>query len=155
VKQGDKGNWVRAEVVRGLFNTPPIAASATSDRLVAAVQRAAPARRSTTSIAPVNYWIRISPVGNRIAGPFSARHIRQFAEQGVLKPFHFVSNDRRHWSRAVHVHGVIFGRPEAAEKPTSTRSAVWIDQPLIEANSPTVDTADCNASYEVPIQVAS
>ena len=39
VKRGDQGTWVRAEVVRGLFNSPPIAATVTSDRLVAAVQR--------------------------------------------------------------------------------------------------------------------
>jgi GYF domain 2 len=154
VKQGAKGTWVRAELVRGLFNTPPVAPTVTSDRLIAAVQRAAPAQRSTTPTDPLNYWIKIQPVGKRVAGPFSARHIRQFAELGVLKPFHLVSNDRRHWSRAVHVPGLVFGRPGAAEKPASIRSAVWIDEPLVAANCPTINTADRNNIYEVPIQLS-
>src|SRR5215213_3989590 len=109
VKRGNQGTWVRAEVVRGLFNSPPIAATVTSDRLVAAVQRAAPAKRSVAqSTEPMRFWIKIRPIAKRAAGPFSEDRIRQFAEQGVLKPFHLISNDRRHWYRAADARGLVF-----------------------------------------------
>lgn len=152
VKRGNEGTWVRAELVRGLFNSPPAAATVTSHRLVAAVQRAAQAKRSVSSIAPTQYWIKIRLTEKRSAGPFSARIIRQFAEQGVLKPFHMVSNDRRHWSRALHVPELVFKEAGKDPKKDANRSAVWLEQP-ISPDSATVDTADCNACHEVPIQV--
>jgi hypothetical protein len=138
VKRGDQGTWVRAEVVRGLFNSPPIAATVTSDRLVAAVQRAAPAKRSVVlSIDPMRYWIKIGQVGTRVAGPFSADRVRQFAEQSVLKPFHLVSNDRRHWYRAVDARGLVFGGAAASAETVSTRSSVWLEQPVLSPDSST------------------
>jgi GYF domain 2 len=145
VKRGDQGTWVRAEVVRGLFNSPPIAATVTSDRLVAAVQRAAPAKRSVVlSIDPMRYWIKIGQVGTRVAGPFSADRVRQFAEQGVLKPFHLVSNDRRHWYRAVDARGMVFGGAAASAKTISARSSVWLEQPVLSSDS---STATVDPSY--------
>src|SRR4051812_36014127 len=110
VKRGNQGTWVRAEVVRGLFNSPPVAPTVRSDQLAEAVGRATPARRSVArSSAAPRYWIKIGPAGTPPAGPFSEGRIRQFAEQGVLKPFHLVSNDRRHWDSADRLRGLMFG----------------------------------------------
>lgn len=145
VKRGSDGTWVRAEVVRGLFNSPPIAATVTSDRLVAAVQQAVPAKRSVTqTIDPMRYWIKIRTLGANAAGPFSADRIRQFAEQGVLKPFHLVSNDRRHWYRAVGARGLVFGRAAASAERVSIRATVTIEKPVI---SPISSTATADPSY--------
>ncbi len=155
VKRGNQGTWVRAELVRGLFNSPPASATAITDRLAAAIQQAAPEKRSMRSSVPTRYWIKIGAVGTRLAGPFSARQIRQFAEQGILKPFHLVSNDRRHWTRAVHVRGLEFGGAAPEAKTASVRSAVWLEQPLISPDSPTAGAACCQGSVAVLVQVES
>jgi hypothetical protein len=152
VKRGNAGTWVRAELVRGLFNSPPAATTATSDRVVAAIQQAAPAKRSVRSVVPTRYWIKMGPKGTRVAGPFSAKAVRQFAEHGILKPFHLVSNDRRHWTRAVHVRGLVFGGAAPEAETASVRSAVWVEEPLVSPDTPTADAICCQSPVAVLVQ---
>jgi hypothetical protein len=121
VRREDSGTWVRAELVKGLFNTPPVAATVTSDRLVAAVKNAAPAKRSVRKSALSQYWVKI---GEKISGPFSAGELRQMAEQGALKPSYLISRDRQRWAPAAKVKGLSFGGASADAATISVRSAV-------------------------------
>ncbi len=141
VRAGSGETWVRAELVEGLFDSPPPAATIMPGRSASAAQRPAPAKRSVRSIAPTQYWIKTGPVRKSAAGPFSARIVRKFAEQGVLKPFHLVSDDRRNWVRAGQISGVAFGEATAKTEKVSVRSAVWIDQPLVSPDSQTAHVA--------------
>ncbi len=121
VRRGNKGTWVRAELVKGLFNSQPVAATVTSDRLVAAARQVAPAKRSVRKVAPTQYWVDL---GGKISGPFTGGELREMAEQGGLKPQHLISKNRKHWTRAAKVKGLSFGRASAEEATMSIRSAV-------------------------------
>lgn len=134
VRRGTDGTWVRAELVRGLFNAPPVAATVTSDRLVAAARKAAPAKRSVRKAAPTQYWVKVE---EKIAGPFSSRELRQMAEQRALKPTYAISKDRRRWTPAAQVKGLSFGGASAAAETMSVRSAVWLEKPLASPVAPT------------------
>ena len=134
VRRGSDGSWVRAELVRGLFNASPVAATVTSHRLVVAARKAAPARRSVRKIVPTQYWVK---VGEKIAGPLSSAELRQLAERGSLKPLHLISRDRRHWVRAAQVKGLSFGGASSQARTMSVRAAVWLDQPLAPQAAPT------------------
>ncbi len=123
VKRSDQGTWVRAELVSGLFKSPPTAPTVSSGRLAVATTRPAPAMRSMRSTVPKQYWIKVGRVGKKTAGPFCARQIREFAEIGVLKPAHFISNDRRHWSPAEQVCGLVFGGAAAEAKTVCVQSS--------------------------------
>jgi hypothetical protein len=138
VRRGAGGTWVRAELVRGLFNAPPVAATVTSDRLVAAVKKAAPAKRSVRKAAPTHYWVKAE---RKQTGPYTSRELRQMAEHGALKPFHLISKDRERWARAGQVKGLAFGGASADAVTMSVRSAVWLDEPLATPDDPTADFA--------------
>ncbi|MEX2308080.1 MAG: hypothetical protein WD738_10835 [Pirellulales bacterium] len=142
VRCGTKGTWVRAELVRGLFNTAQVAATVTSGRVVIDARRARPAKRSVRKIVPTQYWVRVD---EKIAGPFSSRELRQMAEQGALKPFHWISKDRERWARAALVKGLSFGGANADAATMSVRSAVWLDEPIASPDSPTADYAEAAA----------
>ncbi len=131
VRKGTDGNWVRAELVRGLFNSPPVAQTVSSDRLVAAARAAAPARRSVRKRVPTRYWVM---AGRKLAGPFSSRELRRMAEQGSLKPADRISKDRSHWTPAAEVKGLVFGGASEAAARTSVRSVVWLEKPLASAD---------------------
>ena len=136
VRRGDSGTWVRAELVKGLFNTAPVAATVTSDRLVAAARKAAPAKRSVRKVAQTQYWVDL---GGKIAGPFTAGELLQMAERGALKPSHRLSKDREHWTRAAKVKGLAFGGARADVITMSVRSAMWLDEPLGSPDGPIAD----------------
>jgi hypothetical protein len=122
VKHGEQGIWVRAELVRGLFKLPHTAPTATSGDLVVAVQPKAPAKHPARSRAAKQYWIKIREFGTKAAGPFSAKQVREFAQLGALKPSHLVSTNRRHWSRAGRVRGLVFGGAAAESEALSDSS---------------------------------
>jgi hypothetical protein len=139
VRRGNRGTWVRAELVGGLFKAPATAPTATTGHLAVSPKQPAPAKRSMRSVLPGKYWIKVGRVGRKAAGPFCARQIREFAEIGVLKPTHLVSNDRRHWSPAGHINGLVFGGARAEAETVSIRSAILIDRPACSPNDPTLD----------------
>lgn len=122
VKRGEHGNWVRAELVRGLFNLPHTAPTVSSGELVVAIERKAPTTHSVRSRAPKQYWIKIREFGTKAAGPFSAAQVREFAQLGALKPPHLVSTNRRQWSRAGRVRGLVFGGAAADAEALSDSS---------------------------------
>jgi hypothetical protein len=134
VRRVGSGTWVRAELVRGLFNVPPVAETVTSDRFVAAMKRPAPARRWVRKVSPTMYWIKID---KKISGPFTSSELRQLAERGALKPYHCIGKDRQHWSRAIDVKGLAFGGAAADEETLSARSAVMLEKPITAANDGT------------------
>jgi hypothetical protein len=127
VRREGSGTWVRAELVKGLFNTQPVAATVTSDRLVAAAKKASPAKRSVRKGSSSQYWVR---VGEKIAGPFNSSELRQMAERGAIKPDYLIGRDRRKWTRAADVKGLAFGGARADAKTMSVRSAVVLDEPF-------------------------
>ena len=138
VRKGPQGTWVRAERVRGLFESAATSAGAgtvsdgnevsvsSSTDSAAAKRHAIPAKRSVLNVPLPRFWVRS---GNQMTGPFSEPQIRQLAAEGKLKPHYLLSKDRRRWVRAAQVKGLAFGgaSPEAATM--SVRSAVW---PLTE-----------------------
>jgi hypothetical protein len=134
VRQVGSGTWVRAELVEGLFNAPPVAETATSDRFAAAVRNARPAHRSVRKVSRSQYWIKMD---KKISGPFTASELRQLAERGALKPYHYIGNDRQHWTRAIDVRGLAFGGAAADEDTLSARSAVMLKQPITAADAAT------------------
>jgi hypothetical protein len=139
VRSGANGTWVRAENVVGLFHTPvPEESSIDPGEIVAAVQAAMPARRCVHNHVKGSYWFRI---GTNVLGPFSGNQLKQLAEHDLLKPFHMVSNDRRHWVRASRAGGLSFGKQERDVATASVRSAVWIETPLVAHNASTVGSA--------------
>jgi GYF domain 2 len=134
VRRAGTGTWVRAELVKGLFNAPPVAETITSDRFVAAVKRPAPALRSMRKFSPMQYWLRID---KKISGPFTSSELRQLAERGALKPYHYIGKDRQHWTRAIDVKGLAFGGASADEETLSARSAVLLEKPVTTAGAGT------------------
>jgi hypothetical protein len=133
VRRADHDTWVRAELVRGLLNVAPVSKTVTSDRLVAAIKQALPAKRSVRKSVPTQYWVRID---DKTAGPFNSNALRQLAERGTLQPSHMVSRDRVHWIRASRVKGLSFGNARPFEATMSARSAVLLDAPLAGVKSP-------------------
>jgi len=132
VRRADCETWVRAELVRGLLNVAPLARTATSDRLVAAIKQALPAKRSVRQSVPAQYWVRVD---HKTAGPFSGKSLRRLAERGTLKPAHMVSKDRVHWVRASLAKGLSFGGAKPFEATMSAGSAVLLDDPLDASGS--------------------
>ena len=159
VRCGASGTWVRASLVRGLFDSTPSTASAPSKLTVSSAHTATagggatPGKRSVHSFVATHYWVKFGQVGAKADGPFTSRQIRQFAEQGVLKPSDMVSKDGRLWARACNVHGLVFGTTEAVTETLIARSTVATSQPPASANCPTADIADCSTSGEIPIQL--
>jgi hypothetical protein len=141
VRRVGSGTWVRAELVNGLFNTQPVAQTVTSPRFVAAVKRPAPALRSLRKVSHTQYWIRID---KKISGPFTASELRQLAERGALKPYHYIGKDRQHWSRAIDVKGLAFGGAAPDEETLSARSAVLLEKPVTTAGAGTT-RANCDS----------
>src|SRR5262245_31934590 len=94
VRHGRDGNWVRAEIVDGLFNTAPTAPTATSKRLAVVPRPPAPAKRLLQEIRPLHYWVKYR---NTVAGPFTRARLRELAADGKLKPHFMISRDQRRW----------------------------------------------------------
>jgi hypothetical protein len=135
VRRAGSGTWVRAELVEGLFNTQPAAQTVTSDRFVATRRKAAlPAHRSLRKVSPTQYWIRID---KKVSGPFTSSELRQMAERGALKPYHYIGKDRQRWTRAIDVRGLVFGGAAADEETLSARSAVKLQKPITAAGAGT------------------
>ncbi len=153
VRCGKTGTWIRAELVRGLFDSPRAAATVSSVHRQTAGSGASPAQRSVQSFVPTQYWVKIGQIGSKAAGPFSARKIRQFAEQGVLKPNHLVSNDGRLWARACNVEGLVFGVASPTTETISACSAESVEQPPTSSDSPTAEDLYYDAGVEGPNQV--
>lgn len=146
VRRGLNGTWVRAEIVRGLFNSSlPVGSVIAPGHIVAAVKSALPAKRSVRSRVGSEYWFR---VGTKVLGPFSGKQLQQLAEHGLLKPFHLVSNDRHHWVRASLVRGLAFESVDRDANTQSVRSAVWLEQPLVSPDAPTAEEVCCAAGDE-------
>jgi hypothetical protein len=141
VRRGDSDTWVRAELVRGLFNGPPVATTVTSDRLVAEVKAPSPAKRSVRQLVPNHYWVKGDGM---VSGPFTSRALRGMAERGTLKPSHWISKDRVRWGRAASVRGLTFGAAKPDVPTASVRSAIWLDDSDEFANLPSddVETAE-------------
>ena len=152
MKRGNRGIWVRAELVRGLFNSPPAAATATSDRVVAAIQQARRPRGRCDRSCPLGIGSKWDPRGRESRGRSPLKLFGGFPSTGILKPFHLVSNDRRHWTRAIDVRGLVFGGAAPEAETASIRSAVWLEQPLISPDSPTTDAAFCQSPVAVLVQ---
>jgi hypothetical protein len=106
VRRGATGTWVRAEVVKGLFDSTVAAPTATSDRLAIALRQAKPAQRSVRHARTTQYWIHN---GKAITGPFNSQKLRQLAAQGRLDANFLVRSDRSGWVRAWRVKGLVFG----------------------------------------------
>jgi hypothetical protein len=127
VRRVNSSTWVRAELVKGLFNSQPVAATVSSDRLVAAAKKAAPAKRSVRKSGSSQYWVKID---EKISGPFSSAELRQMAERGSIKPNYLIGRDRQKWIRAADVKGLSFGGARADARTMSVRSAVVLDKPF-------------------------
>ena len=123
VRKGATGTWVRAELVDGLFQTPPPAETATSGRVAVARRHPLPARRSIRQTQFKQFWVK---VGLQIAGPFSEVKLRHLAEKGKLKPHYLVSDDRCRWARAAEMKQLEFGGALPKQPSTvSVRSTIW------------------------------
>jgi hypothetical protein len=146
VRRGDHDTWVRAELVRGLFNGPPVATTVTSDRLAVDARQASPAKRSMRQRAGAQYWIKADA---RIAGPFTSQTVREMAERGTLKPSHSISKDRVRWGKAALVEGLSFGNAKPDAPTASVRSAVWLDGSADFAQQPTASLASSEANEPV------
>ena len=138
VRQGAHGTWVRAEVVKGLFNNAELAPTATSSRVAISPRQPSPAKRSLQALRPRQYWIKM---GGRKAGPFSGAKIRALAAEGILKPHYLISDDRKNWIGASQVKGLSFGGASPDAATASIRSAVW---PL-QTMPPSADAATIDA----------
>jgi hypothetical protein len=134
VRRSGSGTWVRAELVKGLFNAPPVADTVTSEHFVATVKRPVPAQRCLRKASPTTYWIKID---KKISGPFTASELRQLAERGALKPYHYIGKDRQRWTRAIDVKGLAFGGAAPDEETLSSRSAVMLEKPVTTPNDGT------------------
>jgi hypothetical protein len=100
VRNGFNGDWVRAEIVHGLFdNVPPTIISRGEPLTVSGRPIARPATRSF-QLARERYWLRHE---GETAGPFSDRQIRRLAAMGRLKAEYFLSKDRNRWQRIADV----------------------------------------------------
>jgi hypothetical protein len=113
-----------------------VAATATSDRLVATAKKAAPAKRSVRKGKSSQYWVKI---GEKVAGPFTSGELRQMAEQGAIKPDYLISRDRQRWTHAADVKGLSFGGAPADAITMSVRSAVLLNEPLASPDEPTAN----------------
>lgn len=129
VRKGANGTWVRAELVKGLFNTAPPAVTATSNRAAVPGRTPSPAKRSVRVIRIRQYWVK---VGNDTAGPFSGPRLRKLAAKGKLKPHYLVGEDRIHWVRACDVEGLFFDEAAPQAPTASVRSTIWPLEPLPE-----------------------
>jgi hypothetical protein len=148
VRRANSSTWVRAELVKGLFNSTPIAATATSDRLVAAAKKALPAKRSVRKGNSSQYWVKIE---EKIAGPFNSSELRQMAERGAIKPDYLIGRDRQKWTRAADVKGLSFGGARADAKTMSVRSAVVLDKPF-EPEPRTADFEPTDVDSDILIE---
>jgi GYF domain 2 len=147
VRRGANGTWVRAENVGGLFNSPlPEDSDIDPSEIVAAVKAALPAKRCVRNHVKGAYWFRI---GTDVLGPFTGRQLQQLAKHGLLRPFYMVSNDHRHWVRASHAGGLVFGPIEQVIETASVRSAVWLDECLASPDASTIGSAYHSAAAEV------
>ena len=138
VRSGVNGNWVRAELVSGLFDTnsnasklrpicggrPPGGKPGKADRAERHSRTVLVSNRSEESSAH-------SPPGSSSSWP-------NMACCGVSIS---VSNDRRHWTRASLVRGLVFSGLDGTLNTMSIRSAVVLDEPLDWNNMPSVDAA--------------
>jgi GYF domain 2 len=106
VRRTATGTWVRAEVVKGLFDSSVQGPTATSQRVAIAVRQAMPAQRSVRQVRATQYWIHNGKV---ITGPFSSRKIRQLAAEGRLDRNYLVRSDRSRWVRAWRIEDLVFG----------------------------------------------
>ena len=123
VRRGVDGNWVRAELVKGLFNNPPVAATATSDHVAVSPRAPLPAKRSMSGVRIRQYWVK---VGNQTTGPFTGPKLRRLAAVGKLQPHILVSEDLVDWVPAVNVEGMVFeGTVPPHASTESVRSTVW------------------------------
>jgi hypothetical protein len=55
--------------------------------------------------SPQKFWVKTE---KGVFGPFSSQQLRDGANEGVLKPQHQVSNDRKRWVQANDVQGLTF-----------------------------------------------
>ena len=122
VRKGTDGTWVRAELVRGLFNSAPPAITATSDHVAVPGRAPLPAKRSFSEIRIRRYWVKVA---NETAGPFSGPKLRRLAALGKLKPHYLVSEDQVHWTRAANVDGLVFEGASPQASTASLRATVW------------------------------
>jgi hypothetical protein len=126
VRRSADGNWMRAELVRGLFNTPPVAVTATSPQVAVSGRAPLPAKRSMSSVRIRKYWVM---VGKETAGPFTGPKLRRLAALGKLKPHYLVSEDRVNWVPAVKIEGLVFDGAVPQASTESIRSTVWALEP--------------------------
>ena len=152
VRQGTDGNWVRAEMVTGLFSTSPPAPTATARHAAISSRQPSPAKRSVQQIRSTQYWVK--NLGT-IVGPFSSAKLRQLAADGKLLPHYLVRDDRSRWVLASQVKGLTFGRVPAGASTVSARSTIW---PLERLPSMLVGEAESPANSEAgdvrPVAVA-
>ena len=128
VQKGTTGTWVRAEMVDGLFQSPPPAATSTSGRFAISKRHPLPARRSIRQVEFKQFWVK---VGAEIAGPFSEVKLRRLAEKGKLKSHYLVSPDRCRWVRAADMKELEFGGALPEQPATvSVRSTIWPLPPM-------------------------
>jgi hypothetical protein len=135
VRRADCDTWVRAELVRGLLNVPPVAPTATPDHSVT-TPKASPAKRSVRKSLPALYWVKTE---QRISGPFPSEALRHLAERGALTPSHLVSKDRVKWARATIVQGLTFGQERPDGIMLSVRSADLLDESARPTESPSTN----------------
>jgi len=150
VRSGADGAWVRAELVPGLFPAPANAVTVTPDSQSGGRRSGCPAKRTMRNAVQKQYWFRID---KKIAGPFSAQQLRQLAEYGLLKRFYMISNDRRHWTRASLVKGLVFCAIDRDAATMSVRSAVVLDEPISWSDSSS-DEMESGVDQHVLAEVA-
>ncbi len=62
-------------------------------------------------------WVKI---GEKTFGPFSTKQLKQLAQQGKVKPAHYVSADKETWVPASSVKGLAFSAGNPADQSTPT-----------------------------------
>jgi hypothetical protein len=122
VRKNNKGTWVRAELVKGLFNNVPPAATATSDGVAVGSRAPLPAKRTVRDIPIRQYWVM---VGNETAGPFSGAKLRKLAAKGKLKSHYLVSSDRKRWVPASQLERMLADEAAPSGPTTSLCSTIW------------------------------
>ncbi|MEX2316749.1 MAG: GYF domain-containing protein [Pirellulales bacterium] len=116
VRRSGSGNWVRGEVIQGLFDDADPATIATAKR---AVTRSGglPAKRSVRQSCARKYWVQ---VGDHTAGPYTSSQLRELAAQGKIKPCYLISHNHIHWARASQVKGLSLGGRRSHGAPAAT-----------------------------------
>jgi hypothetical protein len=142
VQEGSDGAWLEPAIVPGLLARGPkpfsVASKPAAEGRTANRQSGSPARRSVHNDMETQYWFR---TGKKIAGPFSARQLRQLAEHGLLSPNTLISRDQRSWTSAACLKGLAFHSEKQQSETRSLRSAVEFDSPLEWSDSLTMASA--------------